>query len=159
MYKIMFVCHGNICRSPMAEFIMRKLVRDTGLQDEFYIESSATSTEEIWNGKGNPVYPPAKAELKKHGISCEGKCAVQLKKSDYEKYDYFIGMDSANIRNMRRILGNDKDEKIYKLLSFAGRCDDVADPWYSGDFETTYRDINEGCEALLKYLTERELLK
>jgi len=143
----------------MAEFIMRKLVRDTGLQDEFYIESSATSTEEIWNGKGNPVYPPAKAELKKHGISCEGKCAVQLKKSDYEKYDYFIGMDSANIRNMRRILGNDKDEKIYKLLSFAGRCDDVADPWYSGDFETTYRDINEGCEALLKYLTERELLK
>lgn len=159
MVRIMFVCHGNICRSPMAEFIMRKLVRDTGLQDEFYIESSATSTEEIWNGKGNPVYPPAKAELKKHGISCEGKCAVQLKKSDYEKYDYFIGMDSANIRNMRRILGNDKDEKIYKLLSFAGRCDDVADPWYSGDFETTYRDINEGCEALLKYLTERELLK
>ena len=119
----MFVCHGNICRSPMAEFIMKKLVRDTGLQEEFYIESSATSTEEIWNGKGNPVYAPAKAELKKHGILCEGKCAVQLKKNDYENYDYFIGMDSANIRNMRRILGNDKDEKIYKLLSFAGRGD------------------------------------
>ncbi|MGN0612447.1 MAG: low molecular weight protein-tyrosine-phosphatase [Porcipelethomonas sp.] len=153
MARIMFVCHGNICRSPMAEFIMKKLVRDTGLQDSFCIESSATSTEEIWNGKGNPVYPPAKAELKKHGISCEGKCAVQLKKSDYENYDYFIGMDSANIRNMRRILGNDKDEKIYKLLSFAGRGDDVADPWYSGDFETTYRDIYEGCDAFLKYLT------
>lgn len=156
MIRIMFVCHGNICRSPMAEFIMKKLVRDTGLQEEFYIESSATSPEEIWNGKGNPVYPPAKAELKKHGMSCEGKCAVQLKKSDYEKYDYFIGMDTANIRNMRRILGNDKDEKIYKLLSFAGRGDDVADPWYSGDFETTYRDIYEGCDALLKYLTVEE---
>ncbi len=152
MNRIMFVCHGNICRSPMAEFIMKKLVRESGLQDDFYIESSATSTEEIWNGKGNPVYPPAKAELKKHGILCEGKCAVQLKNSDYEKYDYFVGMDSANIRNMRRILGNDKNEKIYKLLSFTGRDDDVADPWYSGDFETTYRDIYEGCEALLKYV-------
>ncbi|MGN1085876.1 MAG: low molecular weight protein-tyrosine-phosphatase [Porcipelethomonas sp.] len=153
MIRIMFVCHGNICRSPMAEFIMKKLVRDSGLQDEFFISSSATSTEEIWNGRGNPVYPPAKAELKKHGISCEGKSAVQLKKSDYEKYDYFVGMDSANIRNMRRILGNDKDEKIYKLLGFAGRSDDVADPWYSGDFVTTYRDIHEGCNALLKHLT------
>lgn len=153
MIRIMFVCHGNICRSPMAEFIMKKLVRDSGLQDEFFISSSATSTEEIWNGRGNPVYPPAKAELKKHGISCEGKSAVQLKKSDYEKYDYFVGMDSANIRNMRRILGNDEDEKIYKLLGFAGRSDDVADPWYSGDFVTTYRDIYEGCNALLKHLT------
>lgn len=153
MIRIMFVCHGNICRSPMAEFIMKKLVRDSGLQDEFFIASSATSTEEIWNGRGNPVYPPAKAELEKHGISCEGKFAVQLKKSDYESYDYFVGMDSANIRNMRRILGNDKDEKIYKLLSFAGRSDDVADPWYSGDFVTTYRDIYEGCNALLKHLT------
>ena len=148
----MFVCHGNICRSPMAEFIMKKLVKESGLQDNFCVASSATSTEEIWNGKGNPVYPPAKAELKKHGISCEGKYAVQLKKSDYEKYDYFIGMDSANIRNMRRIIGSDKDEKIYKLLGFAGRSDDVADPWYSGDFATTYRDIYEGCNALLKYL-------
>lgn len=154
MKKIMFVCHGNICRSPMAEFIMKKLVKEAGMQDLFYIASSATSAEEIWKGNGNPVYPPAKAELKKHGISCEGKYAVQLKSADYENYDYFIGMDSANIRNMRRILNNDKDEKIYKLLTFAGRSDDVADPWFSGDFETTYKDIEEGCYALLKYLTE-----
>lgn len=152
MIKIMFVCHGNICRSPMAEFIMKKITEDAGLQDEFYIKSSATSTEEIWNGKGNPVYPPAKAELKKHGISSDGKYAVQLKKNDYEKYDMFIGMDSANIRNMRRIFGNDKDEKIFKLMSFCSCENDVADPWYSGDFETTYNDIFKGCKALLEYL-------
>ena len=156
MIKIMFVCHGNICRSPMAEFIMKKITEDAGLQDEFYIKSSATSTEEIWNGKGNPVYPPAKAELKKHGISSDGKYAVQLKKNDYEKYDMFIGMDSANIRNMRRIFGNDKDEKIFKLMSFCGCGDDVADPWYSGDFETTYNDIFKGCKALLEYLKKRQ---
>ena len=148
----MFVCHGNICRSPMAEFIMKKITEDAGLQDEFCIKSSATSTEEIWNGKGNPVYPPAKAELKKHGILSDGKYAVQLKKNDYEKYDMFIGMDSANIRNMRRIFGNDKDEKIFKLMSFCGCGNDVADPWYSGDFETTYNDIFKGCKALLEYL-------
>lgn len=153
MKRIMFVCHGNICRSPMAEFIMKKLVREAGLQDNFFISSSATSTEEIWNGRGNPVYPPAKAELKKHGISCEGKYAVQLKKGDYENYDLFIGMDSANIRNMRKILDNDRDGKIYKLLTFADRSDDVADPWYSGDFEKTYDDIYSGCTALLEYLT------
>lgn len=153
MKRIMFVCHGNICRSPMAEFIMKKLVREAGLQDNFFISSSATSTEEIWNGRGTPVYPPAKAELKKHGISCEGKYAVQLKKGDYENYDLFIGMDSANIRNMRKILDNDRDGKIYKLLTFADRSDDVADPWYSGDFEKTYDDIYSGCTALLEYLT------
>lgn len=153
MKRIMFVCHGNICRSPMAEFIMKKLVREAGLQDNFFISSCATSTEEIWNGRGNPVYPPAKAELKKHGISCEGKYAVQLKKGDYENYDLFIGMDSANIRNMRKILDNGRDGKIYKLLTFADRSDDVADPWYSGDFEKTYDDIYSGCTALLEYLT------
>ncbi len=150
----MFVCHGNICRSPMAEFIMKKLVSEVGLQDNFFISSCATSTEEIWNGKGNPVYPPAKAELKKHGISCEGKYAVQLKTGDYENYDLFVGMDLANIRNMRKILDNDRDGKIYKLLTFAGRSDDVADPWYSGNFEKTYNDIYAGCKALLKHLTE-----
>lgn len=146
----MFVCHGNICRSPMAEFIMKKLVTDAGLQKDFYISSSATSCEEIWNDIGNPVYPPARSELKKHGISCEGKRAVQLKREDYNNYDYFIGMDTYNIRNMKNILGNDK--KIHKLLTFAGRSDDVADPWYTNDFETTYNDIYSGCNGLLKTL-------
>ena len=155
MIRIMFVCHGNICRSPMAEFIMKKLVNDEGLADQFLIRSSATSTEEIWHGQGNPVYPPAKAELKKHGISADGKFAVQLQASDYDKYDYLIGMDAMNIRNMKRILGADKEEKIYKMMTFAGRSDDVADPWYSGDFRTTYNDIDEACRGLLKYLKER----
>lgn len=151
MIKVMFVCHGNICRSPMAEFIMKKLVSDTGYSDDFYIVSSATSTEEL----GNPVYPPAKAELAKHGIGCAGKTAVQLKKSDYEKYDCFIGMDTANIRNMNRIFGSDKEGKIYKLLTFAGRSDDVSDPWYSRDFAGAYADIEEGCKALLQHFMER----
>lgn len=152
MIKIMFVCHGNICRSPMAEFIMKRLVSEKGLQDDFYVESSATSTEEIWNGKGNPVYLPAKRELAKHGIFCEGKCAVQLKSSDIDKYDLFVGMDSMNIRNMKKILGRNAEDKIYKLLTFAGRGDDVSDPWYSGDFETAYNDIYEGCKGLLNYI-------
>ena len=152
MIKIMFVCHGNICRSPMAEFIFKDLINKNNLSDKFYVCSSATSTEEIWNDKGNPVYPPAQRELSKHGISCYGKTAVQLKKDDYEKYDYFIGMDRANIRNMNIILGNDPSGKIYKLMSFAGKGDDVADPWYSGDFETTYNDILLGCRCFLEYL-------
>lgn len=149
--KIMFVCHGNICRSPMAEFIMKKLVSDAGYADEFHIVSSATSTEEL----GNSVYPPAKSELAKHGIGCADKTAVQLKKSDYDKYDYFIGMDTANIRNMNRIFGRDKDGKIYKLLTFAGRGDDVSDPWYSRDFGKAYADIEEGCKGLFNYLMEQ----
>ena len=148
MIKVMFVCHGNICRSPMAEFIMKKLVADAGLNGDFLIASSATSTEEL----GNPVYPPARAELAKHGIGCAGKTAVQLKKSDYGKYDYFIGMDTANIRNMNRIFGSDPDGKIYKLLTFAGRSDDVSDPWYSRDFGKAYADIEEGCRGLLRSL-------
>ncbi len=154
MIRIMFVCHGNICRSPMAEFIMKKLVSDAGLSSEFHIVSSATSTEEI----GNSVYPPAKSELAKHGIGCSGKTAVQLRKSDYGKYDYFIGMDTANIRNMNRIFGSDKEEKIYKLLTFAGRSDDVADPWYSGDFTTAYNDIIDGCRGLIKHLSKVHIL-
>lgn len=152
MIKIMFVCHGNICRSPMAEFVMKKLVYEKGLQNDFVIKSSATSTEEIWRGVGNPVYPPAQRGLMKHGISCDGKRAVQLKKSDYDNYDYFIGMDRANIRNMNIILGGDPDGKIYKMMSFAGSGDDDADPWYSGDFTTTYNDIFNGCTCLLEYL-------
>ena len=150
MIKIMFVCHGNICRSPMAEFIMKKLVKDSGLEDEFLIKSSATSTEEIWNGVGNPVYPPARAELQRHGISCDGKRAVQLKSDDYGKYDLFIGMDSANIRNMHRILGGDPENKIHKLMDYTGRGGDVADPWYTRSFEITYRDVFDGCTSLLE---------
>lgn len=152
MIKVMFVCHGNICRSPMAEFIMKKLVSDAGYNDEFYIVSSATSTEEL----GNSVYPPARSELAKHGIGCAGKTAVQLRKSDYNKYDYFIGMDTANIRNMNRIFGSDRDGKIYKLLTFAGRGDDVSDPWYSRDFAKAYADIEEGCKGLLDYLIKND---
>ncbi len=153
MIKVMFVCHGNICRSPMAEFIFKKMVAEKGMANDFYISSSATSTEEIWNGIGNPVYPPAKRELLKHNISCEGKRAVQLKYSDYGNYDYFVGMDRANIRNMNIILKGDKDSKVYKLMSFTENGGDVADPWYTGDFEVTYNDIYNGCKGLLDFLT------
>lgn len=141
MKKIMFVCHGNICRSPMAEFIFRDMLKKEGLESEFYVASCATSTEEIWGGIGNPVYPPAKAELKKHGISCDGKRAVQLKKSDYDKYDMFIAMDSNNIRNIGRIFGSDPDGKVHKMMDFTDRKGDVADPWYTGNFDITYSDI------------------
>ncbi len=152
MIKILFICHGNICRSPMAEFIMKDMVEKAGLSDRFHIASAATSTEEIWNGVGNPVYPPAKAKLAEHGIGCAGKRAVQLQRSDYERYDYLIGMDSANIRNMHRMLGGDPEGKIFKLLSFAGSERDISDPWYTGDFESTYRDVITGCRALLEML-------
>ncbi len=153
--RIMFVCHGNICRSPMAEFIFQDLIKTHGVADRFVVVSSATSTEEIWNGIGNPVYPPAKAELAKHGLSCDGKRAVQLKSSDYDGYDLFIGMDSANIRNMLRILGGDPDGKVHKLLDYTPRGGDVADPWYSGRFDVAYRDIFEGCTALLDAITKQ----
>lgn len=151
MIRILFVCHGNICRSPMAEFILKDMVEKKGTAHEYFISSAATSTEEIYNGTGNPVYPPAQRELALHGISCGGKRAVQLHKSDYDKYDYIIGMDSANIRNMNRILGGDRDNKIMKLKSLTDGGD-VADPWYSGDFAKTYDDIYKGCEALLKMI-------
>ena len=152
MVKIMFVCHGNICRSPMAEFIFKKMLAERGLSDLFFVSSCATSTEEIWNGIGNPVYPPARAELMRHGIDPAGKRAVQLKKSDYDEFDLFVGMDSANIRNMHRILGGDPDGKIKKLMDYTSRGGDVADPWYSDRFDIAYRDIFEGCEALLNTL-------
>ena len=153
MINIMFVCHGNICRSPMAEFIMKDMVAKRGMADMFYIASSATSTEEIWRGVGNPVYPPAQRELAKHGISCEGKCAVQITSEDYDKYDIILCMDSNNMRNIKRIIPNDPENKICKLMDLVGGGD-VADPWYTGDFSTTYKDIFAGCSGLLKYLLE-----
>jgi protein-tyrosine phosphatase len=153
MIRVMFVCHGNICRSPMAEFVCRKMAAERGLENKLFFASSATSTEEIgYNGVGNPVYPPARAELARHGICPDGKRAVQLKRSDYQHYDLFVGMDSANIRNMHRILGGDPENKIRRLMDYTGRGGDVADPWYSDRFDVAYRDIAEGCAALLDVL-------
>ena len=148
MKRIMFVCHGNICRSPMAEFIFKDMVQRSGREKEFVIASSATSTEEIWNGIGNPVYPPAKEELAKHGISCKEKRAVQLKKIDYDKYDFFFCMDGRNIANAMRIFGSDPDNKVRKLL----QNQDVIDPWYTNKFDVAYNDIYVGCKQILKNL-------
>ena len=150
MIKILFICHGNICRSPMAQFVMKDMVKRAGLEDNFYIASAATSTEEI----GNPVHRGTREKLKSVGISTLGKQAVQLKRSDYAKYDYLIGMDNWNIRNMHRILGGDPEKKVFKLLEFAGSGAEVADPWYTGDFESTYRDVVMGCQGLLKQIQE-----
>ena len=147
MTKILFVCHGNICRSPTAEFIMKDMVRKAGLEQEFEIASAATSTEELGNG----VYPPARRMLAAHGISCEGKRARQICAADYEKYDYIIGMDQYNLRNMLRFFSGDPQHKIRNLLDFAGReGESVADPWYTGDFQTAWDDIEAGCAALLE---------
>ena len=147
MKKILFVCHGNICRSPMAAYVMKDLVEKAGLQDDFVIDSAATSREEL----GNPVYPSAKRKLLEHGISCEGHAARQMQSSDYERYDLLIGMDQANIRNMQRIFKGDPDEKMHLLMDYtehSGR--EVADPWYTRDFEATWRDIEDGCNGLLQ---------
>ena len=141
----------------MAEFIFKDMVEKRGIADEFFIASSATSTEEIWDGIGNPVYPPAKKELAKHGLSCFEKRAVQLKRSDYEKYDLFIGMDTANTYAMRAIFGSDPQNKIKKLMNYTERGGDVADPWYSRRFDIAYRDIYDGCEALLQKLIKENI--
>ena len=146
MIKILFVCHGNICRSPMAEFVLKDMVKKRGMEDDFYIASAATSTEEIGNG----VHYGTRRKLSEVGISTAGKTAVQMTKSDYDKYDYIIGMDTWNMRNINRIIKSDPQGKVYKLLTFAGRGDDVADPWYTGDFETTYKDVVEGCAVFLE---------
>ena len=144
----MFVCHGNICRSPMAEFIFKDLIKKRGVSDRFVVASCATSTEEL----GNPVYPPARAELARHGLDCSGKYAVQLKKSDYDNWDLFILMDDNKVRNMLRMIGTDPQNKMHKLLDYTDRGGNVADPWYYGNFDVTYADILEGCTALLDSL-------
>ena len=149
MNRILFICHGNICRSPMAEMVMKELVRRQGLESCFDIASCATSTEEI----GNPVYPPARAELARQGIPCERRGARQLTRRDYEEYDLLIGMDGYNIRNMLRMLDGDPDGKIHKLMEYAGSDADVADPWYTDRFDVCYRDVLAGCQGLLKMLT------
>lgn len=148
--KVLFVCHGNICRSTMAESVMTHIVKENHLEDKFYINSAATSREEIGNG---PHYGTV-GKLRQVGIPVIPHRAVQMTKADYDNYDYLIGMDTANIRNMNRIAGGDPDEKIYKLLTFAGSGRDVADPWYTGDFEATYDDVITGCNAFLKMLKE-----
>ena len=152
MKKILFVCHGNICRSPMAEFVMKDLVKKAGLASRFRIESAATSREEI----GNPVYPPARRKLAEHGISCEGHAARQLTNQDYEEYDLLIGMDQANLRSMYRICGGDFSDKMSLLMEHTDHPGDVADPWYTGDFEATWLDVLSGCQGLLKEI-EHEL--
>jgi len=146
--KILFVCHGNICRSPMAEFVMKEMVKNSGLQERIYIESAATSTEEL----GNPVYPPARKIMAQHGIDCKNKTARQITRADYDNFDYIVAMDEYNIRNMRRFFGNDPENKVSLLLSWANENREVADPWYTGDFEAIWRDVNLGCKALLEQI-------
>ena len=150
MIKVLFVCYGNICRSPMAEFVMKDLVRQAGREREFLIASAATSSEEI----GNPVYPPARRKLAEHGIDCAGKRARQLVPGDYGAYDLLIGMDRGNLRAMERLFGGDREGKLHPLLEYAGRPDrEIADPWYTGDFDATWRDVLAGCRGLLATLT------
>ena len=146
MTRILFVCHGNICRSPMAEFVMKQLVGEAGRDADFYIESAATSAEEL----GNPVYPPARRKLAEHGISCQGKTARQLGRADYDRFDLLVGMDEWNLRNMRRICDGDPEGKIHRLMDYTQRPADVADPWYTGDFERTWQDVLLGCRCLLE---------
>ena len=150
MIKILFVCHGNICRSPLAEFLMKELVESKGLQNDFYIESAATSTEEIGNG----VYPPVKRILKLRGIDCSDKHARQMTRSDYNKFDYIVCMDNKNLRNMGYIAA-DTQGKYSRLLDYTNNPHDVADPWYSGDFATTECEVEKGCQALLDYILKK----
>lgn len=150
MIKVMFVCHGNICRSPMAEYVLRHLVTQRGISEDFKIASSATSREEI----GNDIHHGTRRKLKEQGISFFSRQATQLTKKDYEDYDYIIAMDSMNIRNIMRIIGEDKDNKVCRLLDFTNRPRDIADPWYTGNFDLTYSDVVEGCEAFLQKVVE-----
>ena len=148
MVKILFVCHGNICRSPMGEYILKDMLEKRGMSQDFYVESAATSTEEL----GNPVYPPARNKLKEHGIDCRGKTARQITKADYKNFDYIFCADSYNIKNAMRIFGSDPAGKVRRLLDITDNPRDIADPWYTGNFDITYDDIIEGCEAFLNTL-------
>lgn len=155
MIKILFVCLGNICRSPMAEFVFRDMVQKRGLEDQFYIASAATSSEEL----GNPVHYGTTNKLKEFGISTKGKYAVQLKRKDYQEYDYILGMEYRNIRSINRIVGSDPEHKVSMLLDFTEHPRDIADPWYTGNFDKTYEDIAEGCEGFLNHLICKNLVK
>ena len=148
MVRILFVCHGNICRSPMAEFMMKRMVADAHISDRFEIASAAVSREEL----GNPVYSPARAMLNAHGISCAGKYARQMTVKDYEYFDWLICMDDSNMRNMQRICGGDPENKMYRLLDFTDAPGEVSDPWYSGDFQAAWDDISNGLDGLLEHL-------
>ena len=153
MIKVLFICHGNICRSTMAQYVMQYLVDKRGLFDCFYIDSAATSREEIGNG----VHHGTRAKLREVGIPCGDHRARQMTRGDYEEYDYLIGMDTWTIRNMNRIVGADPDHKIHKLLEYTNRGGDIADPWYTGNFDETYRDVSEGCEGLLAYILKEDM--
>lgn len=152
MIKILFICHGNICRSPMAEFVMRNMVNKTGLSREIYVESAATSTEEL----GNDIHSGTRRKLREVGIPFEKRRARQVTPSDYREFDYLVVMDGNNIRNLRRIIGEDREGKVYKLLDFTGRRgEDIADPWYTGNFDETYADVDEGCRGMLDMLRNK----
>ena len=148
MIKILFVCHGNICRSTMSQFVLQNMVNKMGLSDMFVIDSRATSTEEI----GNPPHRGTVRKMQEQGIPVLAHRATQITQRDYDDFDYIIGMDSANMRNMKRMLNGDPEGKMYKFLAFADSARDIADPWYTGNFDETYEDVAEGCEALLEYL-------
>ena len=151
MTKVLFICHGNICRSPMAEYRLRALAREGGLQTRITAASAATSAEEL----GNPVYPPARRKLAEHGIACAGHAARQLQRADYDRYDLLIAMDEENLAGMRRICGGDPAGKMHRLLDYTAHPADIADPWYTGDFDAAWNDIESGCRALLGQLTAR----
>lgn len=154
--RVLFVCHGNICRSPMAEFIFKKIISDRGLTDMFEISSAATSDEEIWNGTGNPIYPPALEQLRLHNIPCSGHRAVQITERDYDSYDYLVYMDKMNYRNMMQIIPGDPLEKCIRLMDLTENPGDVSDPWYTDDFEKTFNDLMSGCTALADYVTRKK---